>query len=127
MLVSSGILDEPDEVFVVEKRLVEHLDMDPKVTLSVLCDQLAPPEEDMDEEEQAIRVRLRSLVLFFLTGEEKRALVEKHALPGSPAEDILLHTSLVVRHAHQYLPVSFPCFAPSQTRKSVRRGENLGR
>ena len=96
----SGMLDEPDEVFVVKKALVEHLDMDPKVTLSVLCDQLAPPEEDMDEEEQTIRVRLRSLVLFFLTGEAKRALVEKHALPGSPAEDILLHTALLVRHAH---------------------------
>lgn len=84
----------------MKKALVEHLDMDPRATLSVLCDQLAPPEEDMDEEEQTTRDRLRNLVLLFLTGEAKRAIVERHALPGSDVENMLLHTSHVVRRAH---------------------------
>ena len=125
----SGILDEPQEVLVVKKALVEHLDMDPRVTLSVLCDQLAPPEEDMDEEEQAIRVRLRSLVLLFLTGEAKQAIVERHALPGSGVEDILLRTSFVVRHAHfSDLPVflSYPVVDHSQARLK-RRGNHRPR
>lgn len=91
--------DEPDEVIVVKKALTEHLDMDPKVTLGVLCDQIAPPDEPMDEEEQSIRDRLRSLVLSFLTGEAKRAIVERHALPGSGAEETLINSLLVVRES----------------------------
>ncbi|RDB16769.1 Apoptosis inhibitor 5 [Hypsizygus marmoreus] len=85
---------EPDEVIVVKKALTEHLDMDPKVTLGVLCDQIAPPEEPMDEEDQAIRSRLRHLVLSFLTGEAKRAIVERHALPGTAAEEVLISSLL---------------------------------
>ena len=34
--------DEPEEVEVVEQQLTEHLDMDPRVTLAVLCDQIFP-------------------------------------------------------------------------------------
>ncbi|KAF9461262.1 hypothetical protein BDZ94DRAFT_820535 [Collybia nuda] len=86
--------DEPDEVIVVKKALTEHLDMDPRVTLGVLCDQIIPPEELMDEEEQTIRDRLRSLVLSFLNGEAKRAIVERHAIPGSIAEDVLINCLL---------------------------------
>ncbi|EPQ57138.1 hypothetical protein GLOTRDRAFT_120457 [Gloeophyllum trabeum ATCC 11539] len=71
--------DEPAEVVVVKKALLEHIDMDPRVTLGVLCDQVVPHEEPMDEEEQAIRERLRSLVLAFLTGEAKRSIIERHA------------------------------------------------
>lgn len=86
----------------VKKALIEHLDMDPRVTLGVLCDQVTPPEELMDEEEQGIRDRLRSLVLSFLTGEAKRA-VERHALPGSAAEDVLITCLLEVSY-HHFLP-----------------------
>ncbi|TFK74260.1 hypothetical protein BDN72DRAFT_760050 [Pluteus cervinus] len=81
--------DEPDEVVIVKKALCEHLDMDPKVTLGVLCDQVIPPSGTVDEEEQAIRDRLRALVIAFLTGEAKRAIVERHATPGSGAEEVL--------------------------------------
>jgi hypothetical protein len=91
-------LDEPDEVIVVKKALTEHLDMDPRVTLGVLCDEIVPREEPMDEEEHAIRDRLRSLVLSFLTGEAKRAIVERHALPGSAAEEVLVTCLLEVSH-----------------------------
>lgn len=64
--------------------------MDPAVTLGVLCDQIVPPDEPMDEEEQAIRDKLRSLVLAFITIDAKRAIVERHtASPGSAAEEVL--------------------------------------
>lgn len=91
-----GWTDEPDEVVVVKKALTEHLDMDPRVTLGVLCDQIAPLDEPMDEEEQNIRDHLRSLVLSFLSGEAKRAIVERHAVPGSGAEEVLINGLLTV-------------------------------
>jgi hypothetical protein len=93
-------VDEPEEVTVVKKALTEHLDMDPKVTLGVLCDQVSPPEETMDDEEQVIRDRLRSLVLAFLTGEAKRAIVERHAVPSSIAEEVLINSLLTVSKSH---------------------------
>lgn len=71
--------------------------MDPAVTLGVLCDQVVPQDEPMDEEEQAIRNRLRSLVLSFITGEAKRAIVERHTnVPGSAAEEVLVNGLLKV-------------------------------
>ncbi|KAF8893579.1 hypothetical protein BD779DRAFT_1507003 [Infundibulicybe gibba] len=79
--------DEREEVEVVKNALKEHLDMDPKVTLGVLCDQIVPIDEPMDAEEQNIRDRLRFLVLSFLRGEAQSALVARHALPGSDGEE----------------------------------------
>lgn len=89
--------DEPDEVVFVKKALSEHLDMDPPVTLGVLCDQIVPPNEPMDDEEQQIRDRLRSLVICFLTGEAKRAILRHVNQPGSEAEAVLVGQLLVVR------------------------------
>ena len=91
------VTDEPDEVGVVKKALVEHLDMDPFVTLGVLCDQIVPPEEPTDDEEQQIRDRLRSLVISFLTGEAKRTILRHASRPGSDVEDVLVDELLVVR------------------------------
>ncbi|EDR11444.1 uncharacterized protein LACBIDRAFT_313616 [Laccaria bicolor S238N-H82] len=90
---SAGQIDEPDEVLVVKKALTEHLDMDPKVTLGVLCDQIVPPDEGVDEEEKQIRDRLRELVLSFLSGEAKRTVI-RHAVAGSPSEELLLSSLL---------------------------------
>jgi hypothetical protein len=89
--------DEPDEVGFVKKALSEHLDMDPPVTLGVLCDQIVPPHEPMDDEELQIRDRLRSLVISFLTGEAKRAILRHANRPGSEAEAVLVNQLLVVR------------------------------
>lgn len=80
----------------MKKALIEHLDMDPKITLGVLCDQIVPPDDSMEEEETSVRDRLRFLVLSFLTGEAKRAIVERHALPGNEAEELLIESLLVV-------------------------------
>ena len=78
-------LDEVEEVEVVEQQLTEHLDMEPQITLGVLCDQIVP-QEDYPEEDQAIRERLRMLVLGFMHGRAKRAIVERHA---DHAENVL--------------------------------------
>ncbi|KAI0948946.1 hypothetical protein AcW1_008681 [Taiwanofungus camphoratus] len=83
--------DEPEEVMFVKRALAQHLDMDPTVTLGVLCDQVVPSDEPLDDEEQSIRDRLRSLVLAFVTGEAKRAIVERHtSTPGGPADEALV-------------------------------------
>ena len=95
MVHSAGRIDEPDEVLVVKKALTEHLDMDPKVTLGVLCDQIVPPDEGVDEEEKQIRDRLRELVLSFLSGEAKRTVI-RHAVAGSASEALLLSSLLTV-------------------------------
>ncbi|KAJ6456389.1 hypothetical protein C8R45DRAFT_943603 [Mycena sanguinolenta] len=83
--------DEPDEVIVVKQALIEHLDLDPRVTLGVLCDQLMPAETSMvDADELYMRDRLRTLVLAFLAGEAKEAILEGHALPKSDGEGVLV-------------------------------------
>lgn len=70
--------------------------MDPKVTLGVLCDQFAPLSTDADEDEQVMRDRLRSLVIAFLTGEAKRAIVERHAVFASAVSSVLTRDMLEV-------------------------------
>lgn len=81
----------------VKRALTKHLDMDPAVTLGVLCDQIVPLDEPMDDEERAIRDRLRSLVLTFITGEAKRAIIERHtSSDGSAAEEVLVSGLLKV-------------------------------
>lgn len=85
-------LDEPDEVTVVKKALAEHLDMDSKITLGVLCDQIVPIDEPVDPEDKATRDRLRTLVLAFIAGEAKRAIVERHASQaGSEQEQLIIN------------------------------------
>jgi hypothetical protein len=84
-------LDEPDEVVIVKKALASHLDMDSKVTLGVLCDQIVPEGAPADEDERITRERLRSLVLSFICGEAKRSIVERHASQlGSEQEKVLI-------------------------------------
>ncbi|KAJ7678690.1 hypothetical protein B0H17DRAFT_1078073 [Mycena rosella] len=83
--------DEPDEVVVVKQALIAHLNLDPRVTLGVLCDQIMPAlEAPADADELYMRDRLRTLVLAFLTGEAKQVVVERHAVPDSDAEHVLI-------------------------------------
>jgi hypothetical protein len=95
-LLILAISDEPDEVQIVKKSLTEHLDLDPRVTLGVLCDQIVPPDALVDEEEQFIGDRLRSLVLSFLTGEAKRAILSRHASRLDSEEERVLGTGLLM-------------------------------
>ncbi|KAI9571674.1 hypothetical protein HD554DRAFT_2168922 [Boletus coccyginus] len=82
--------DEPEEVAVVKSALLKHLDMDPPVTLGVLCDQIIPPEEDLDDDERQTRERLRSLVLSFLATDAMNAIQKHTDPPGSEAEHVLV-------------------------------------
>ncbi|KAF9063979.1 hypothetical protein BDP27DRAFT_1384845 [Rhodocollybia butyracea] len=82
--------DEPNEVGVVRKALVEHLHLDPRVTLGVLCDQIILSNEPADQEELAMRDNLRTLVLTFITGELKKGQLVKYMPSGSDAEDTLI-------------------------------------
>ncbi|KAG6874454.1 hypothetical protein C0995_010362 [Termitomyces sp. Mi166 len=88
--------DERDEVEIVKNALLEHLEMDAKVTLGVFCDQMAPLDESMDDEEKEIRDRLRKVVLKFLTQDARKVIVERHAVPGSEAEETLIDNLLAV-------------------------------
>lgn len=93
----SSILDEPDELFYIRKGLEEHLDLAPSVTIGVLCDQITATEEPIDEEDQLIRDRLRTLVLEFLVEKMKKILLIMKDGPGSDPERILVEGLLKVR------------------------------
>ncbi|KAJ7090917.1 hypothetical protein B0H15DRAFT_249294 [Mycena belliarum] len=83
--------DEPDEVVVVKQALIAHLNLDPRVTLGVLCDQIMPATDvPADPDELYMRDRLRALVLAFLTGEARQVIVDRHAVPDSEAEHVLI-------------------------------------
>ena len=89
-------IDEPEEVAVVKVALLKHLDMDPPVTLGVLCDQIVPPEEDLDDDERQTRERLRSLVLSFLATDAIGAIQKHTDPPGSEAEHVLVMQLILV-------------------------------
>ncbi|KAF5337644.1 hypothetical protein D9758_013030 [Tetrapyrgos nigripes] len=79
--------DDPNEVNVVKRALVEHLHLDPRITLGVLCDQLIPPEGGIDPDDTT---RLRKLVISFLTGEIKKGSLQRVISPDSEAESALV-------------------------------------
>ncbi|KAF4599127.1 hypothetical protein EYR40_006216 [Pleurotus pulmonarius] len=101
--------DEPDEVTVVKQSLLEHLELDPRITLSVLCDQIMPLEASSDEEEKGIRDRLRVLVLSFLADEAKDA-ISRRVTSGSEAEEVLVGELLA----------AIPKLPPSDVAKIVK-------
>ncbi|EGO00417.1 hypothetical protein SERLA73DRAFT_180997 [Serpula lacrymans var. lacrymans S7.3] len=118
--------DEAEEVTFVKKALLEHLDMDPRITLGVLCDQIMPSQEPLDEEEQRIRERLRSLVITFLAREAKMAIVERYTNPpGGEPENVLVGGLLSamtrlnnseVEMAVKDLLLSLPCYQSYSSR-----------
>ncbi|KAJ4494450.1 hypothetical protein C8R41DRAFT_305982 [Lentinula lateritia] len=83
--------DDPNEVAMVRKALVDHLQFDSRVTLGVLCDQVVPPDDLADPEELAMRNSLRTLVLSFVIGELKKGQLIRYMAPGSEAEDTLVN------------------------------------
>ena len=53
---------------VVKRALQEHVDIDPSNTLRMLCDQCSFDAEKVeDDDERALRLRLRNLVIGFLS------------------------------------------------------------
>lgn len=82
--------EEPEEVTVIKTALREHLVMAPSVTLGVLFDQIIPTDDSMDQEEIAIRERLRGLVLAFMTNEAKETINQNPKLNNQFAEGLTL-------------------------------------
>jgi len=91
---------------VVRKALVEHLQLDSRVTLGVFCDQVVLSDEPMDEEESQMRVRLRTLVLDFVANEVKKDQWRKLAIPGSDAEEVLIAGLMQVRSRRLFYSAS---------------------
>lgn len=91
---SSMSIDEADEVVSVKKALSSHVDLDPKVTFGVLCEQLVPQDETTDEDERAARDHLRFLVLSYMTGDIMR--IQRHA-SKIDNESVLIDGLLKVR------------------------------
>ncbi|KAH9170883.1 hypothetical protein EDB89DRAFT_1852992, partial [Lactarius sanguifluus] len=58
---------EPEEVAVVKMVLIQHLELNSKVTLGVLCDQIVPPDDPMEDEDKTLCECLEALVVVFLT------------------------------------------------------------
>ncbi|KAH9024762.1 hypothetical protein EDB85DRAFT_1986667 [Lactarius pseudohatsudake] len=68
-------IDEPEEVAVIKMILIQHLELDSKVTLGVLCDQIVPPDDPMEDEDKTIRERLEALVVAFLAQDTRKPLL----------------------------------------------------
>ncbi|TDL21689.1 hypothetical protein BD410DRAFT_287203 [Rickenella mellea] len=83
--------DEKDEVAVVQKALLEHIDMDPPSVLQVLCDQCGFDADRLDSDEIALRTRLRTLVLQFLSEKATRTIERVTRVPGGDAERALFN------------------------------------
>ena len=92
-------LDEADEVASVKKALSSHVDLDPKVTFGVLCEQLVPQDETGDEDERAARDHLRSLVLSYMTGDVLR--IQRYA-GKIDNENVLVDGLFKVRFTSRY-------------------------
>ncbi|KAH9957988.1 apoptosis inhibitory protein 5-domain-containing protein [Russula compacta] len=89
--------DEPREVAVVKTALIQHLELDSKVTLSVLCDQIVPPDDPMEDEDRVIRERLRGLVIAFLAEDAREPLLtrlQSQGDRGAEQEQALVNTLL---------------------------------
>ncbi|KAH9025315.1 hypothetical protein EDB85DRAFT_236475 [Lactarius pseudohatsudake] len=67
--------DEPEEVAVIKVVLIQHLELDSKVTLGVLCDQIVPPKDPMEDGDKTIRERLEALVVAFLAQDTRKPLL----------------------------------------------------
>ena len=95
----SSLPDEPAEVAVVKTALIQHLELDSKITLSVLCDQIVPPDDPTEDEDKAIRERLRALVVVFLAEDALKPLLMRlqgQGESGVEQEQALIATLLKV-------------------------------
>ena len=110
MGVLSYVADEPEEVAVVKTALIQHLEFDSKVTLGVLCDQIVPLDDPMEDEDKTIRERLRALVVAFLAEDARQPLLaqlQRQGRGSAEQEDALIDTLIKVRPqrcVHDFLP-----------------------
>ncbi|KAH9168285.1 hypothetical protein EDB89DRAFT_2205368 [Lactarius sanguifluus] len=67
--------DEPEEVAVIKMVLIQHLELDSKVTLSILCDRIVPLDDPMEDEDKTIREHPEALAVAFLTQDTRKPLL----------------------------------------------------
>jgi hypothetical protein len=97
---------------VVKTALIEHLELDSKITLSVLCDQIVPPDDPMEDEDKVIRERLRTLVVAFLAEDAWKPLLAQlqgQGESGAEQEQALIDTLLKVTKIRHSLITRFWC------------------
>jgi hypothetical protein len=83
----------------VKTALIRHIELDSKVTLGVLCDQIVPPDDPVEDEDRAIRERLRGLVVAFLAEDARGPLLARLRSQGDNGveqEQTLVDTLLKV-------------------------------
>ncbi|KAL5523434.1 hypothetical protein ACEPAG_7607 [Sanghuangporus baumii] len=81
--------DDPREVTVVKRALQQHVDLDPRGTLQVLCEQcVLNPADLVDNEDRLLRSRLRNLVLQFLVDKYRVCIIR--VVKNREVESILL-------------------------------------
>ncbi|KAH9024750.1 hypothetical protein EDB85DRAFT_1986423, partial [Lactarius pseudohatsudake] len=66
--------DDPEEIAVIKMALIQHLELDSKVTLGILCDQIVPPDDPMEDEDKTIHKRPEALVVAFLAQDPRKPL-----------------------------------------------------
>ncbi|KAH8995209.1 hypothetical protein EDB86DRAFT_3243665 [Lactarius hatsudake] len=98
ILVQLLQIDEPEEVVVIKMVLIQHLELDSKVTLGVLYDQIVPPDDPMEDEDKTIRECPEALVVVFLTQETWKPLAQLQGQRRGAAEqeDALIDTLIKV-------------------------------
>jgi hypothetical protein len=57
--------------------IVQHLELGSKITLSILCDQIIPADDPMEDEDKVIREQLPTLVVAFFLEDLRRPLLIK--------------------------------------------------
>jgi hypothetical protein len=90
----------------VKTALIRHIELDSKVTLRVLCDQIVPPDDPIEDEDRAIRDRLRGLVVAFLAEEAREPLLARLRSQGDSGveqERALIDTLLKVMRILSFL------------------------
>lgn len=89
-------VDDMKEVAFVKRALQEHVDLDARGTLRVLIDQCTfDPSTITDPDERDLRIKLRNLVLEFLS--EKYKICIARAVRNSSVEEIVLKGIIEVR------------------------------
>ncbi|KAH9026692.1 hypothetical protein EDB83DRAFT_1924088 [Lactarius deliciosus] len=87
--------DEPEEVTVIKMVLIQHLELDSKVTLGILCDQIVPPDDPIEDEDKTIRKRPEVLVVAFLARDPRKPLLahlQDQRCGAAEQEDALIDT-----------------------------------
>ncbi|KAH9057414.1 hypothetical protein EDB87DRAFT_1096610 [Lactarius vividus] len=98
-IAAERFADEPEEVAVVKIALIQHLELDFKVTLGIFCDQIEPPDNPMEDDDKTICECLHALVIAFLAQDARSPLLAQLQGQGRGAAE--QEDALIDRYPHQ--------------------------